>query len=1129
MSRGFKGKLWSLGGALLFVATISTVVGLVSGTAAAESTYRTPTPTDSSVYGNPADTATNGIFHVVGHADYLTLDTSYFTVYATTPKVVVSIAGAAYCTDVNIGKTKDVYNSGIEGTPKGSNVAVTTFKLTGSANGFGKRPTTNTCNAGAAGNQLPSTGDSVNSLNTAVTTVNMTGQSTETVDTTTGTYYVFHFEADWTASCLAGANCGVNGFRIGAWPLSGGTLGASTDAVVSQAGAADVRNSNASNFGIRPYSTTADKTPPYGVNPGIPDPYYTDYSMYFGSDCNVSDATNTAITMYDDDNYAANDGSIGNTAQPYHFVVRLQEAPKQANPNAAPWSDATFTTSPGPNSTVIKDVGEVYNGSFAWRWIASKSNSATPASPYSGGYVNLNFTAQPGYMYRFMVARLAKDNNLQFQIPYSGFWTRTCTNNNNIHIQPTINGAVNSATTAQFVQGARVSNFPGTTHWGYDEMASQNATNAGVNWKRDPYIADNTDFNDPNPDKLGCTHNAANGTCNRWNWQCNYQKWGPGGTIFKRTSNAFNPPIDWDSLLGDRGNPPDCPSAHQHTCKNGGAVWWNFDNSGTCLNKWVCVSPNPAVGQVDQQFTDADISGNQCRIFNCLNSNDPQGFYTAPGNQPKDRCDYRCLNGTGPHAPLATNNDNRWGTGHQQCYIAPTFQIICTFNGPGPSSTVETVTKDNWNTKVFCSSSPGGTTIRSADAAGNICADTTPSGPGGVGFFWDDDPWHPNPTDPNATVRPPGKGTYAGGSGNFTDYRESWTFTVGDVQPLCFQVGAQPYFSVLGGDIAAGPGFGSSCTNATSGGVTGSNSDAAPYKGASAQLATLALGQIRSFATSNKQTDLTTWVDSLSATSAQPTSGSKLAVANYPTVGGTVYGGYYGMNNWCVPDYYKGVDETPAGVVKANSTTTTAPFNGGVLDISALATTDTTYYYDGDLTINATDVGTSSITASGQKIILKVKGNVYIKGKNSSVESGISYANPASLPVIPQFQLIAGGNIYVDQYISRLDGFYDAQGIPDGGGNATIGGIFATCADGSGALAGPTSIAPCRKYNLTVNGGVAAGLVILNRASGDFNNMFGETAHPAEKIIFSPQFWLPSAQKNEPGPWQSVVSLPPIL
>ncbi|HWT56162.1 MAG TPA: hypothetical protein VN031_03995, partial [Candidatus Microsaccharimonas sp.] len=319
----------------------------------------------------------------------------------------------------------------------------------------------------------------------------------------------------------------------------------------------------------------------------------------------------------------------------------------------------------------------------------------------------------------------------------------------------------------------------------------------------------------------------------------------------------------------------------------------------------------------------------------------------------------------------------------------------------------------------------------------------------------------------------------------------------GDPSLTCAAIVSRPYFSVLGGDVAAGAGFG---TNGVAGaGIIGTNNDGSPnFNGASAQLAALALGNITSFTTSQSPNGGVgpAWTNSLGG----GYSPSALGFANtIPPVGASTYGGSFaGLK---VQDYY---GTTLNGTTQPSST----------IDVASLASGN--YSHSGDLTLTA-----STIPASGQKIVLKVSGDVYIAGP-------ITYGAAGALTDIQQFELIVSGNIYVAPTVAELDGFYAAQG------NGTSTGKFVSCGTNSTSpwspLYGGGNIAICHQQ-LVVNGAVAAQKVILNRTYGDINGSGASLPQqPGEVIRFSPMLWAPSAIGHSGvNGWQSVTSLPPIL
>lgn len=309
--------------------------------------------------------------------------------------------------------------------------------------------------------------------------------------------------------------------------------------------------------------------------------------------------------------------------------------------------------------------------------------------------------------------------------------------------------------------------------------------------------------------------------------------------------------------------------------------------------------------------------------------------------------------------------------------------------------------------------------------------------------------------------------------------------------------GGTPYFSVVGGDIAAGPGFGACNTGGKTADITANFNTGASYGGASSQLAALALTDINGFAT-GKYDDGSApnpWRDAIIGNTIIPLLSlhdeSDLAFGNTLKPSGD-FGGFYNNSSWCVNDYYDNADKNNNG-----------PDPGPTLNMS---TASGVYKRNGDLTLNGGVVG------DDQHVTVIVTGDVYINGP------GIRFAAPSALGKIPSFQLYVTGRILVSPTAGELDGFYDAQG-PNG--------QFITCADSSGGIADFTSC----NIPLTVKGAVAATQVVPNRTYGDIDGQaaFGQQ-NPAETFLFSPQVWLQGITGGgNVGPWDSVTSLPPIL
>lgn len=310
--------------------------------------------------------------------------------------------------------------------------------------------------------------------------------------------------------------------------------------------------------------------------------------------------------------------------------------------------------------------------------------------------------------------------------------------------------------------------------------------------------------------------------------------------------------------------------------------------------------------------------------------------------------------------------------------------------------------------------------------------------------------------------------------------------------PNMLQVAYNPYFRVDGGDVAAGPGFGQSCSANNGSGIEAFNSNGnnGGYLGAGSQLGAFALGGITSFATATN--------DNGQPSGVGPPSG--LAFAN-TTRGGNQYGGSFGQTPWCVTDY-----------VGAASTGATTGSTATTVNVGSLSAG--TYVYNHDITLTGATLG------GGKQIKLVVTG-----GHNVIITGNITYAYN-SIASVPQLQvLVGGGNIYVASGVTELHGFFAAQGSSNGTG------LFDTCYD---TAAGQASNDPnvCNK-SLTVYGAVAASDVVLARTLGNVNPVQGVPGDPAERFVYSPELWLPdaslpvsAAQANE---IDSITSLPPVL
>jgi len=342
---------------------------------------------------------------------------------------------------------------------------------------------------------------------------------------------------------------------------------------------------------------------------------------------------------------------------------------------------------------------------------------------------------------------------------------------------------------------------------------------------------------------------------------------------------------------------------------------------------------------------------------------------------------------------------------------------------------------------------------------------------------------------------------------------------------------ATPYLSVIGGDVAAGPGFGVACTSAMAS-ILGANRGAsAGFYGSGSQLGAFSLGRITDFATNTTLNSATGTGSSSSGASALQPSG--LAFSNNGA-SATVYGTTFGKDpaddpvdnpSWCVPNYY-------ANALRAIPAPAT--LSGGIFDQSTVdgpLSSGKPYTYTGTLTIGQSGPLTLGGASPG-RIMLVVNGDVIIK--NNIIYNGYNYTSGATqISAVPQFQLLVNGNIYVDKGVATLDGFYAAQGS---------GGTIYTCASGQKYLTGVAGdvspnaqqdaayYADC-KTQLMVHGSLAARHYKLLRTGGNLQTVGSLSNVPAEQVVYGPELWLGDlgGAIAGSGPYDSITSLPPIL
>lgn len=298
-----------------------------------------------------------------------------------------------------------------------------------------------------------------------------------------------------------------------------------------------------------------------------------------------------------------------------------------------------------------------------------------------------------------------------------------------------------------------------------------------------------------------------------------------------------------------------------------------------------------------------------------------------------------------------------------------------------------------------------------------------------------------------------------------------------------FTVTYLPYLQVYGGDVMSGAspttagGAGTCAANANAG-IFSWNNHATDFSGGGAQYAVQALAAIEDFAGAQN--------------AAPPTSLSFANIFTPPDAGKLdtgqgLFGGYFG------------------------GTTGDCDFTSDIT--SAPATADAT-------------IGTTTVSSGARTVR-------YITGADVYIDGNIVYASTggwAKVSDIPYFKLVVvGGNIYIKNTVTQLDGLYVAEPDSAGGGN-----IY-TCASALGAPVSPTANGYFNTCNhqLVVNGSFVAKQVQFLRTYGSLGQAKASDSvasnHSAEVFNYTPELWLPRGGSVAGSGYAAITSLPPVL
>jgi hypothetical protein len=337
----------------------------------------------------------------------------------------------------------------------------------------------------------------------------------------------------------------------------------------------------------------------------------------------------------------------------------------------------------------------------------------------------------------------------------------------------------------------------------------------------------------------------------------------------------------------------------------------------------------------------------------------------------------------------------------------------------------------------------------------------------------------------------------------------------------CDRIVNKPYIRVYGNDVSAGGGFaGINCGAGTAGIKAFSNT----HGGSGVQFAAYALGQMSGFVTASTRTSAPTTPRGLSFSNVAPyIGGVEGGDSTRPRTGGN-----FGGDGDCAPNFYRDA-AFPDGDTRRNDTSATA------LSASSLGNGEQTHV----------NISGSRLTLTGgnnfnSRHAVFVDGDVFITGDIRYNNSD----NPSwtNTDQIPNFALIAKGNIYISRNVAHLAGLFVAQPRDDG----SKGKIY-TCVNSSGPNRGaPVVISQIydqcggatNNRQLKIYGSFVANDVHFMRTYKSLRDSatrekYSDT-NAAEVFIFSPEVYLaepifkPSSSAAG-GTYDYITTLPPIL
>jgi len=426
---------------------------------------------------------------------------------------------------------------------------------------------------------------------------------------------------------------------------------------------------------------------------------------------------------------------------------------------------------------------------------------------------------------------------------------------------------------------------------------------------------------------------------------------------------------------------------------------------------------------------------------------------------------------------------------------------------PGQDRTPDSATPGTKKYTITCSG-PGGNSPPATVTINVIppaTATLTAAGPDGSNIVEVNDPVTVTWTSQNATscssggqwagtaVNPLNGGSVTRPSDTTTTGTKTYTLTcsnsVSSVGPIqaTIAVAVKPYVRTYGGDVESGAAFKDSSNNCSinnNAGIIAYNkgSNAPPNAGAGVQYLAQSYSSIYQFASAALRASVPAAPFGLSPDN-----------TNAP------WGGGFGSAS-CAEDYSNAASTGTAGNSLGGSYTNLTP---------------------------------------STHIILKHTGDIFIDSDVTYQTSGWTSTQ------IPSFYLIVtGGNIYIKNTVSQLDGVYIAQSA---GGK---GGTIYTCASGAGSAYLGGSIYDNCSQQLTVNGAFIADQIKFLRSFGSLSNgtqgespagsghncyasgtVISQPVCAAEIFNYGPELWLngPGLFPADSQKYDSITGLPPVL